>query len=232
MKTSLPINRSFVLVLILSLVSSTLAMGFQPAPQAAAPGFAYRCGIHFCIDGQPFYFAGANTYDVFTFGDGSSSASQSDIETRYMDKARIDAHFARLQADKVTVLRLWMFSHETWHGFEIQKGVYNEAEFMLFDYIIESAKAHNVMLIPVFENYWEAYGGIDTRLGWEGLTGTERAVSLLVAEGGPGLQPNMQDRFGYLQALRADLAALLPEGPRMARNSWNAGTRSGASVLA
>src|SRR6185295_7387033 len=108
---------------------------------------------------------------LFTYGDGSSVATQSDIETRYMNNARIDAHFTRLQQDKVSVVRLWMFSHEIWHGFESSKGVYNEAEFMLFDYIIESARAHDIMLIPVFENFWEAYGGIDTRLAWEGLTG-------------------------------------------------------------
>jgi len=132
----------------------------------AAVPFAQRCGIRFCFNGQTFYFAGANTYDVFTYG-----GSWGDTETTYMDKARIDAHFAHLQADKVTVLRLWMFSHESWHGFEPSKGVYNDQQFALFDYVIQSAKAHNVMLIPVFENYWEAYGGIDTRLSWEGLSG-------------------------------------------------------------
>jgi hypothetical protein len=67
------------------------------------------------------------------------------------------------------VLRLWMFDHEAWHGFESSKGVYNDQEFAEFDYIIESAKAHNIRLIPTLENYWEAYGGIDTRLTWEGL---------------------------------------------------------------
>jgi hypothetical protein len=133
---------------------------------AATSPFAQRCGIHFCFNGQVFYFAGANTYDVFTYG-----GSFGDTETQYMDKARIDAHFAHLQQDKVTVLRTWMFDHESWHGFEPSKGVYNDQQFALFDYIIQSAKAHNVMLIPVFENYWEAYGGIDTRLQWEGLSG-------------------------------------------------------------
>jgi mannan endo-1,4-beta-mannosidase len=164
------INLSLVLVLIVAAVSLAT---FQPRQQAqAAPaGFVYACGIHFCLDGKPYYVAGANTYDLFTYGDGGSNATQSDIENKYMNKTRIDAHFANLQADGVNVLRLWMFSHETWHGFEITKGVYNEAEWMLFDYIIQSAKSHNVKLLPVFENYWEAYGGIDTRLAWEGLTG-------------------------------------------------------------
>ena len=142
----------------------------QAAPAAAPAGFVYRCGIHFCLDGNNYYFAGANTYDVFTFGSGSG-----DTETQFMDKAKIDAHFTNLQNDKVTVLRLWMFSHESWHGFEKSKGVYDEQEFSLFDYVIQSAKAHNIKLIPVFENYWEAYGGIDTRLSWEGLSGGQPA---------------------------------------------------------
>ena len=36
---------------------------------------------------------------------------------------------------------------------------------------MKSARDHYIRLIPVFENYWEAYGGIDKRLAWEGLPG-------------------------------------------------------------
>lgn len=162
-----PLHRRALAAIIAVAVAVLTAGLFTIAKAgAAASPFAQRCGIHFCFNGQPFYFAGANTYDVFTYG-----GSFGDTETQYMDKARIDAHFAHLQQDKVTVLRTWMFDHESWHGFESSKGVYNEQQFALFDYIIQSAKAHNVMLIPVFENYWEAYGGIDTRLAWEGLSG-------------------------------------------------------------
>ncbi|MDG6110552.1 hypothetical protein Daura_25280 [Dactylosporangium aurantiacum] len=132
----------------------------------AATAFVQRCGIRFCLGGKPFYFAGTNTYDVFTYGAGSG-----DTETQYMDKAKIDAHLANLAADKVTVLRLWMFSMENWHGFETAKGVYHEQQFALLDYVIESARRNNIRLIPVFDNYWEAYGGIDRRLQWEGLSG-------------------------------------------------------------
>jgi mannan endo-1,4-beta-mannosidase len=149
----------------LGLVLSVLAVT-APSASAAPAGFVTRCGIHFCLDGKTYYFAGTNTYDVFTYG-----GSYGDTETTYMDKSRIDKHMAQLASDKVSVLRLWMFSHEDWHGFEKTKGVYNEQEFALFDYVIESARRNGIKLIPVFENYWEAYGGIDTRLQWEGLTG-------------------------------------------------------------
>ncbi|WP_073809738.1 cellulose binding domain-containing protein [Kitasatospora sp. CB01950] len=155
------------LLLAAVLAVAGLAIGRAGRAEAdSADAFATRCGIHFCLNGKEYYFAGANTYDMFTYG-----GSYGDTETTFMDKARIDAQFAHLQADKVDVLRLWMFSHEDWHGFEKSKGVYDEQEFSEFDYIIQSAKAHQVRLVPVFENYWEAYGGIDTRLKWEGLSG-------------------------------------------------------------
>jgi endo-1,4-beta-mannosidase len=160
-------RRPFAIIssLIMALLVSTVLLPVRSA-NAAETGFATRCGVHFCIDGKTYYFAGANVYDFFTYG-----GSYGDTETTYMDKARIDTHMAQLAADKVSVVRLWMFSHEAWHGFETAKGVYNDQEFALFDYVIESAKKNGLRLIPVFENYWEAYGGIDTRLSWEGLTG-------------------------------------------------------------
>ncbi|WP_327708352.1 hypothetical protein OG912_04990 [Streptomyces sp. NBC_00464] len=92
-----------------------------------------------------------------------------------MDKARIDAHFARMRDDGAGVVRLWMFNHEDWHGFEKAEGVYNEQQFAQFDYIIESARTHGMRLMPVLENYWEAYGGIDTRLRRQGLSGGQPA---------------------------------------------------------
>jgi mannan endo-1,4-beta-mannosidase len=152
------------LAALLTLVSAVL-VALTSTAQAADPrdSFVTRCGIRFCLDGKPYYFAGANTYDVFTFGFDWLPAPD------YVDKAKIDAHMARLQNDGVAVLRLWMFSHEDWQGFEAAEGVYTEEEFILFDCVIKSARDHNIRLIPVFENYWEAYGGIDTRLRWEGL---------------------------------------------------------------
>jgi hypothetical protein len=155
------------------LLAALAGMGFAlvavlggGSASAAPTGFVYRCGTHFCLDGKTFYFAGANTYDLFTYGSGSG-----DTETQYMDKARIDAQMAAMAADKVEVVRTWMFSHESWHGFETAKGVYNEQQFAEFDYILKSAADHGLKVLPVFENYWEAYGGIDTRLQWEGLSG-------------------------------------------------------------
>src|SRR5450631_2196427 len=127
--------------LLLLIAGGIFALFPSKNTASAASSFVTRCGIHFCLNGKLFYYAGANSYDLFTFGDGSSSSTASDIETKFMDKASIDAVFANAQSDQIKVMRTWMFDHEAWHGFETAKGVYNEAEFDEFDYIIQSAKA-------------------------------------------------------------------------------------------
>ena len=151
-------------LLAVALGLATFSLTSAPTAHAAVSGFVSRCGIHFCVNGQVTYFAGANSYDLFTFGSGSN-----DTETLYMDKAAIDAQMANMAADGVTLLRTWMFDHESWHGFEPTRGVMNEQEWSEFDYILYSASQHNIRVIPVFENYWSAYGGIGTILGWNGL---------------------------------------------------------------
>ena len=145
---------------------------FSTSHLLALSGFVSCQGTNFMLNGKPYFFAGANCYDFFTYGDGSSTSSSNAIESSYMSKSAIDAQMARMQADGVTVLRTWGFNHQgTWHVFEASKGVYNEPEFREFDYILNSASNHNIRVIVALENYWTAYGGIDTRLSWEGLTG-------------------------------------------------------------
>ncbi len=129
-----------------------------------SPGFVYTEAEKFMLDGRPFYFSGANVYDFFTYG-----SSSGDIETQFMDKDRIDEHMRRLYVNGIRVVRLWGFSHEDWHGFEPLKGVYSEAQFSLFDYIVKSAEANGIKLIIALENYWNDYGGIKDRLKWEGI---------------------------------------------------------------
>ncbi|WP_299245686.1 PKD domain-containing protein [uncultured Aquimarina sp.] len=137
---------------------------FAQKQKAVPMGFVYAEEEKFMLDGRPYYFSGANVYDFFTYG-----SSSGDIETQFMDKDRIDEHMRRLYKNGIRVVRLWGFSHEDWHGFEPQKGVYSEAQFSLFDYIIKSAEANGIKLIVALENYWNDYGGIKDRLKWEGI---------------------------------------------------------------
>ncbi len=151
-----------------ALVTCTLllltALQIKAQTKNVPSGFVYAEGDKFMLDGQPFYISGANVYDFFTYG-----SSSGDIETQFMDKQRIDEHMRRLYVNGIRVIRIWGFSHEDWHGFEPQKGVYSEAQFSLFDYVVKSAEANGLKLIIALENYWNDYGGIKDRLKWEGI---------------------------------------------------------------
>lgn len=168
MKKIVQICLAFLLILELICITPDMTVN---AADSTISGIVKANGTSFILDGKVFRFAGCNNYDLFTYGDGSNDATPDDIETKYMNKSKIDEMMGQMSEDGVKVVRTWGFSHEKWHGFETQEGVYNEAQFMLFDYILESAKKHNIKVIVVLENYWEAYGGIDTRLKWEGLQG-------------------------------------------------------------
>ncbi|MFC1415051.1 cellulose binding domain-containing protein [Streptacidiphilus cavernicola] len=150
---------------LVTILGALLAFAGPGRAHAAATDFVQRCGIHFCVDGRTAYFAGANSYDLFTYGSGSG-----DTETQYMDKAAIDQQMANMAADGVTVVRTWMFNHESWHGFETAKNTMNEQEWAEFDYILYSAAQHGLRVIPTLENYWTAYGGVNTVLTWEGTS--------------------------------------------------------------
>lgn len=131
-------------------------------------GFVTREGTHFMLDGKAFYFAGCNSYDLFTLGDGSNDSTTELILDKFMNQDKIEERFELMAKNGVTVCRTWGFSSETWHGFETAPGKYNEAQFMLFDYIMACASKYNIKIIITLENFWDAYGGIDEKLKWAG----------------------------------------------------------------
>jgi len=119
--------------------------------KSEALGFVKRDNLRFVQDGKGFYFAGCNEYNLFT-----------------KSKADIDKRFGDMKMDGMKVVRTNGFSH-TFKAFEPRKGVYDENQFQVMDYILKVAKEHGIYLILTLENYWDSYGGIDTRLAWEGL---------------------------------------------------------------
>ncbi len=146
-----------IVVFLVSLFGTAIMSRVQAAPAqkalAAPAGFAYVCGgIHFCRDANYYYFGGVNMYQLF----------------QYKDKPTIDAWMQDAVNDHVAVIRTWMFDHGS---LEPAKGVYPEANWVWFDYILDSAKRHNLQILPVLENYWGDFGGANSVLAWNGVNG-------------------------------------------------------------
>jgi len=78
---------------------------------AATAAFVSRCGIHFCLGGHTYYFAGANVYDTFTYG-----GSYGDTETLQRHHRGARQRAVRLPgAEDVATVPWWVFPR-TWLG--------------------------------------------------------------------------------------------------------------------
>src|SRR5665647_2232330 len=139
----------------------------------AGPGteFVSRDGATFMLDGKPFAFAGTNNYRPMFSG------------TEIVDKimaATADNHFQ--------VLRTWAFNDigrqdgtdsvdpsnttKYFHYWDGKQPAFNDSEdgLKMLDYVIASAKKHNVKLILPLVNNWGPFGGMDQYVRWAGLT--------------------------------------------------------------
>ncbi len=66
MRIRLQLTTVVALTVLLACNQGVVPVLTSAAPAAAPPaGFVYRCGTSFCLDGKPYYFAGANSYDVY-----------------------------------------------------------------------------------------------------------------------------------------------------------------------
>ncbi|HEX3047377.1 MAG TPA: beta-mannosidase, partial [Bacillota bacterium] len=109
-------------LVLLALLALVVIASISALSTAAPAGFVYRQGLNLYLDGKPYYFAGCNSYDLFTYGDGSNTSTTDYIENYFMNKSGIDTIMSQMAADGVKVVRTWGFSHEQWHGFEITEG--------------------------------------------------------------------------------------------------------------
>lgn len=121
---------------------------------AAAPvqGFVRREGSRLAVDGQSFYFAGANQYYLF-----------------YKSRRMIDEVLEDAAAMGLTVMRTWAFCDGESHDgycFQPKARVYDEKTFQNLDYAIQRAGQLGIRLILTLVNNWDAFGGMNAYIKW------------------------------------------------------------------
>lgn len=146
-------------------------------PHGDRPGadsdFVYAEGNQFMLHGEPFYYAGANTYTLM-----------------FEAPAGVDMHMKTAQETGLTVLRAWSFYDtgtpegdlvvegnqrgiyfQYWDA-EAGRPAYNDGPSGLehLDYMIYSANQHDIKLVLPLVNNWTAFGGVDQYVRWAGGT--------------------------------------------------------------
>ena len=171
-------------LVILALVLTLAAIGFglsggdsegetDEATPADRPGaesdFVYAEGPNFMLRGEPFAYAGANAYTLM-------------FET----PSGVDMHMKAAVESDLRVLRAWAFFDIGTPEGDLsvegnQRDVYfqywdeaaghpavNEAEngIQHLDYMLWSAREHDIKLVLPLVNNWTAFGGVDQYVRW------------------------------------------------------------------
>ncbi len=123
-----------------------------------AQGFVQASGTEFEINGNPFYFAGANNYYLF-----------------YKPLSNVQEVMDDADSLGLKVIRTWGFcdgtcSDASYNSFQTSPGVYNEATFQKFDRIIKEASDRNLKLTVPLVNNWDNFGGMCQYAKWCNVT--------------------------------------------------------------
>ena len=118
-----------------------------------------QANARFMLNGQPFYFAGANNYWLQQW----SAYNQDPTVTDALDAAQVVG---------IKVIRTWGFNDGTNDPSTIQTspGQYNEQGFVAMDYVIWEAEKRNLKLILALVNGQDDFGGRNKYAEWAGLS--------------------------------------------------------------
>jgi parallel beta-helix repeat protein len=125
-------------------------------------GFVTVEGTNFMLDGEPFYFSGANAYFAW-YGkwdcDASNPVSGGVCSAEALDDA-LEFGFK--------VIRVWGFSDgpEYWGVLQNPNETYIEASFLKYDRLIEEARNRGLKLIIPLVNNWNNFGGMCRYVEW------------------------------------------------------------------
>ncbi|KAL3527129.1 hypothetical protein ACH5RR_011785 [Cinchona calisaya] len=120
----------------------------------AGDGFVRTKGIHFMLNGSPFYANGFNAYWLMYVA--------SDPSQRF----KVSAAFREASSHGLTVARTWAFSDGGYRPLQYAPGAYNEQMFKGLDFVIAEARSYGIKLILSLANNYESFGGKKEYVDW------------------------------------------------------------------
>lgn len=133
--------RPWAVLLLLAIVALALMLGAAPG-RASGPGFVTANGRQLRLDGRPYRFIGTNRYNLLTLG-GFPYRGCGDWWT----EGDIASWLAELKTHtNSNAIRLWAF----------QLFTADASDFSRLDFVLNEAAKHDMKVIPVLENQWDA----------------------------------------------------------------------------
>ncbi|GAA0187012.1 hypothetical protein LIER_34300 [Lithospermum erythrorhizon] len=148
--------KHFALAIFLVLLIQPRNFHFQVE---ASNGFIRTRGIHFMLNGSPYYANGFNAYWLMIV---ASDPSQ---------RHKVSAAFREASSHGLTVARTWAFSDGGYSPLQYSPGSYNEQMFRGLDFVIAEARRYGIRLILSLANNYESFGGKKQYVNWARSSG-------------------------------------------------------------
>ncbi|XP_059641293.1 mannan endo-1,4-beta-mannosidase 7 [Cornus florida] len=123
-------------------------------PVEAGDGFIRTRGVHFVLNGSPYYANGFNAYWLMYV---ASDPSQ---------RNKVSAAFKEASSHGLTVARTWAFSDGGYRPLQYSPGSYNDQMFKGLDFVIAEARRYGIKLVLSFVNNYENLGGKKQYVNW------------------------------------------------------------------
>ncbi|XP_052188694.1 mannan endo-1,4-beta-mannosidase 7-like [Diospyros lotus] len=111
-------------------------------------------GVHFVLNGSPFYANGFNAYWLMYLACDPSQRS------------KISSAFEAARSHGLVIARTWAFSDGGYRALQDSPGSYNEQTFQGLDFVVSEARKYGVRLILSLVNNYENFGGKKQYVEW------------------------------------------------------------------
>ncbi|KAD7479246.1 hypothetical protein E3N88_02382 [Mikania micrantha] len=141
----------FLLVLLIQKHNTFLEI---EAAGSTNGGFISTNGVHFMLNGSPYYANGFNAYWLMIL---ASDPAQ---------RSKVTAAFRDASSHGLSVARTWAFSDGGVTPLQYFPGSYNEQMFKGLDFVVAEARRFGIKLILSMANNYESLGGKKQYVNW------------------------------------------------------------------
>ncbi|CAL9135174.1 unnamed protein product, partial [Musa textilis] len=138
----------------LLVVVLVLLFGPHHGGEAAGGEFIGISGLHFVLNGNPFFANGFNAYWLMTL---ASDPSQRD---------KVSSALTDASSHELSVARTWAFSDGGSNALQYSPGSYNEQTFQGLDFVVSEASKYGIRLILSLVNNYDDFGGRKQYVRW------------------------------------------------------------------
>ncbi|GJX64144.1 mannan endo-1,4-beta-mannosidase 7 [Tanacetum coccineum] len=143
-----------IFLILLNIQNNNIFLVTNATGLALNDGFITTRGVHFMLNGSPYYANGFNAYWLMLL---ASDPSQ---------RHKVSSAFQEASSHGLSVARTWAFSDGGDTPLQYSPGSYNEQMFKGLDFVLAEARRYRIKLILSLVNNYENLGGKEQYVNW------------------------------------------------------------------